>query len=445
MPLTPDDLAYLTEFYRAFDPGKPLPADDERYVALDTHSAECVGPRGVSATGLIEQTITLDPDKATAQLLSGSRGAGKSTELSRLAHRLEQQGFTVLSADAREYLTLVEPLNISHLLLVLAGAFGEKTGEVAGGNQLRASIWQRLTQFLKSEVTVTEASFNVGLADVKASLRTEAPFKKQVQKALAGRLHVVVGQVHDLIAQCVAEIRAATKVKGIVFLFDSLEQLRGTSLNAPAVYQSVETVFASHADALHLPQCHVVYTVPPWLGVLNQQVGSHFDSGRVRMLPMTRLWERSRERPEHKPGFDCMREVVERRGDWKRLLGKPATLHRLIAQSGGYLRDLFLLLREVVRLARMEQRLPASKAIVDQAISLIARDYQRISDQDREWLKRIGENLANSLPTVGDLPRLAALFENHLILCYHNGEEWFDVHPLVRSLVLPGPSPKGTP
>ncbi len=29
------------------------------------------------------------------------------------------------------------------------------------------------------------------------------------------------------------------------------------------------------------------------------------------------------------------------------------------------------------------------------------------------------------------LPELARFLETHLILCYRNGKEWYDVHPLI--------------
>ena len=35
------------------------------------------------------------------------------------------------------------------------------------------------------------------------------------------------------------------------------------------------------------------------------------------------------------------------------------------------------------------------------------------------------------------LPSLSRFFDTHLVLFYRNGEEWYDVHPLVGSTFAP--------
>jgi len=36
-----------------------------------------------------------------------------------------------------------------------------------------------------------------------------------------------------------------------------------------------------------------------------------------------------------------------------------------------------------------------------------------------------------SLDDADRLPDLARFLDTHLMLCYHNGQEWYDVHPLI--------------
>ncbi len=51
----------------------------------------------------------------------------------------------------------------------------------------------------------------------------------------------------------------------VVFIFDSLEQIRGSLSNEQEVTRSVELLFSSYLKLLAIPYLHVVYTVPPWL------------------------------------------------------------------------------------------------------------------------------------------------------------------------------------
>ena len=51
----------------------------------------------------------------------------------------------------------------------------------------------------------------------------------------------------------------------VVFLFDSLEQIRGSLSEEQEVTRSVETLFANYLKLLQIPYLHVVYTVPPYV------------------------------------------------------------------------------------------------------------------------------------------------------------------------------------
>jgi hypothetical protein len=63
-------------------------------------------------------------DGSSVRLFSGFSGSGKTTELRRLQKRLDENYF-VLYANALEYVNASEPIDITDLLMVLAGAFSE--------------------------------------------------------------------------------------------------------------------------------------------------------------------------------------------------------------------------------------------------------------------------------------------------------------------------------
>ncbi len=107
-----DPVRTLRDAYNTADPAVPLPSGDPRYV-------DCTDVRG--NRDVVRQTfdtITWS-DSNTAQLLTGHRGCGKSTELLRLQARLEEAGYTVIYFGADDDLD-VNDIIYSDLLLAVA-------------------------------------------------------------------------------------------------------------------------------------------------------------------------------------------------------------------------------------------------------------------------------------------------------------------------------------
>jgi pantothenate kinase-related protein Tda10 len=83
------------KIYNAFDPKESLLPDDPRYV-------ECSEARG-SVRLLSRMADTVKADKPTCQLLSGHRGCGKTTELTRLRRLLEESFYVVVYCEVDDY------------------------------------------------------------------------------------------------------------------------------------------------------------------------------------------------------------------------------------------------------------------------------------------------------------------------------------------------------
>ena len=118
------DNAFLQSFYQQLI-DKPLEPDDRLYVPLYEKGATSPS----DPVNELQATIEWSPIES-AQLFSGFRGTGKSTELRRLKAQLEkappEQGSTkVVLCDMQEYLNLTTPIDVSDFLLAVAGAFGD--------------------------------------------------------------------------------------------------------------------------------------------------------------------------------------------------------------------------------------------------------------------------------------------------------------------------------
>ena len=225
----------------------------------------------------------------------------------------------------------------------------------------------------------------------------------------------------------------------VVFLFDQLEQMRGGLSTEQDVIRSVERIFTLHLDRLRLPYMHVVYTVPSWLKFVG--------TGMVEMtlLPTCHLWDNKPDRPDTPAALDPFRDVVRKRltdDGLRRILGEDAAqrdnrIDTLIRMSGGHLRDLLRLLREVVMRATTLRSLPVRDSVITSAIAAVRRDFLPIAQSDAVWLAAIASVRATALPNI-EAPavnRLSRFLDNHYVLYFVNDDEWFDIHPLIREKV----------
>ena len=431
--MTPDDRIFLKRFFQnlldqSLDPSDP---SEKRYVPL-YKAPELVDEDPVD---LLADAIEWTSE--SVQLLSGYRGTGKSTELKRLKARLEESGYLVFLCDVEDYLNLSTPIDVSDFLMIVAGMFGEAADEFlkAKGHNADGSFWEWIHDFLKqTKVEAVELSAALGTngasVGIKANLKSSPAFKQRLQEHMAGHLGTFVSAVREFIEDRVKLLRQHYPEKEIVLLLDSVEHIRGTLANAEDVHGSVEKLFSAHSEKLHLPGIHVIYTVPPYLKIRYPNVDALYEPGGLIVLPAVKLFEQDENRTPIPANFDAMERVVRQRGDWRRLLGNDRSLlDRLICNSGGHLRDLLRLLSQVLLRTR---ELPVSGRTVDAAISQVRSTFLPIPNVDALWLAGIADSYQVDLEELAALPSLSRFFDTHLVLCYRNGEEWYDVHPLVR-------------
>lgn len=435
--MTAENRGFLKEFFRSVK-RESLEPTDSPYVSI--YDSPAIGFDDPMA--LLEKGIEWTPGQSV-QLFSGFRGTGKSTELRRLRNNLKASGYLVVLCDIEDYVNLSLPIEITDFLLAVAGAFSDalEGAELLGSNPARASYWERFAHFLtKTKVKLDELGLemNVKAAAVsaKASLKRDPSFKEKLETALRGHLGAFADSVNAFFEDAVRDLQERHGIsREVVLLVDSLEHLQGTFTKAEEVHQSAETLFAHHADKLHFKNLHVVYTVPPYLKVRYPNIGTLYRPGGFLLLPSIKIQERNREGTAgaaFEPGVALLRDLVSKRGDWRKLLGTQENLDQLIRFSGGHLRDLLYLLGEVLRRA---QGLPVEGRVVEAAIDQVRTEFLPIADQDAVWLERVAQTQTAALEQSGQLPHLARFFDTHMVLCYRNGCEWYDVHPLIAEVV----------
>jgi hypothetical protein len=427
--LTTDDQQFLKGLYQKLQ-DRPLEPGDPLYQPVYEHPG-CEDP--VKELG---RRINY-ADVESLSLFSGFRGSGKTTELFRLRKRLKDAGVTVLYADALEYIDPASPVEIADLLIVLAGAFSDALAkeriDISTDN-----YWTRLrNSLLKTDVGVKELGLKAGAdgagVDLKLEFRTSPLFRQRLSKHMSGRIGELRGEVLQFSGD---GIKALRKTRGddakVVFLFDSLEQIRGSLSNEHEVTHSVEVLFSTHLKLLEIPFVHVVYTVPPWLKFVLPGVS-------MIVLPCLRLWNNDSDRSECASGGSALSFLVKKRfGEegLQRFFGANSLVRarKLIALSGGHFRDLLLLLRETV--LRTDD-LPVPEEAIDRAIVRVRSNFLPIAIEDARWLADIERERDTLLRTTDaiEVNRLTRFLDTHVVLYLKNGTEWYDVHPLVRDEV----------
>ncbi|MDH5674771.1 MAG: hypothetical protein OEZ06_21765 [Myxococcales bacterium] len=259
---------------------------------------------------------------------------------------------------------------------------------------------------------------------------------------LAAKLETLLGskpkRLREFVHGVVEEIAVGVAPKQLVLLVDGLDKFVVPRDRVVAVYRAMADLFFQQAALLRLPASHVAYVIPPYLGLLHKGLVQAY--GRLHILPSVEVRERrSLGGGRHEPGLRCLEEVASRRLDLDALCGaeRRQAIDELALASGGHVRDLFNLLRQVLRKATsLGPPVPLSTVgLTREALSQDRGGLFRPTLQLLDEVRR-SESLASL-----DQDRMGAFadaMDEYLILGYRNGSQWFDVHPLVEPLLDEG-------
>jgi energy-coupling factor transporter ATP-binding protein EcfA2 len=226
----------LRDAYNAADPAVPLPSGDPRYV-------DCTDVRG--ERDVVQQmlkTITWSASN-TAQLLTGHRGCGKSTELLRLKARLEEAGYAVIYFEADEDLD-VNDIIYSDLLLGMARRIESQLRQehdIALDPKLLENVQHWFAEVLYTEdgwrqvqrELEAEATLGVGLpegvpilarllARVTGQIKTGHDVREEIRRKLDPRISLLIENLNLLILRATERLRHQGR-RGLVLLIDNLD------------------------------------------------------------------------------------------------------------------------------------------------------------------------------------------------------------------------------
>lgn len=434
-----DDFEILRGIYNAFDPFRPLPAKDPVYV-------DCREVRGDGDILVELGNQILLAERFTHQLYTGHRGAGKSTELLRLAKFLEEQGFRVvyfaaddedIDAEDAQYTDILLACT-RHLLQVLKGP---QENPVWRWVQSRM---QALTELLQSEITLENISIESQItqfAKLTATLKASPDTRAKIRQIVEPHTVSLIEALNQFIAQAMANSSYQSTQK-LVVIADNLDRITPVIVGEGA-RSNHEQIFIDRNEQLKALSCHVIYTVPISLVYSGRATDLRdiYDTD-PQVLPM--IMVREPDWKVYQPGLEIMKDIIAKRvyqteavnaslGLDSRIFDAPETLNQLCLMSGGHVRNLMLLAQSSVR---RTQSLPIEARTVKRAITE-ARNTYRNAVYERQW--SVLAQVSRTKKVLNDEVHRELLF-NRCILEYRFLDEkdelqcWYDVHPLIRGI-----------
>lgn len=414
---------------------EPLDSDDPYYVKLLEESS------GGDPIVALWKRIKL-AESESVHLLTGFRGNGKSTQLRRLKRMLEEDpNCIVLLVDMLDYVFMTKPISISDFILSLMAALASYAEDFSVDPTLKRPIREyadRVFGLLKStRIEIEDIRLKTPLAELGMKLKTDDSFKHQVQQQLEGRLTEIVYQAREFVTQVVEGLRAQKNNSDlkVILLVDSLEQLRGMGEDAYVVHDSVKELFFGQASNLTFPLLHIVYSVPPYLPVLDQNPGRALGGNPITQWPNIHV--RKKDGTPDRYGLGKMIELIEKRfPNWTDVISKR-NVTKFSECSGGDIRNFFQLLREAALSLMIAQKggekVTLDNSMVNRVIQQLKNELLPLAEEDAGWLAKIHKSKEVSLPNEDMLADLARLFDSNRIMNYQNGEPWYDIHPLLIS------------
>jgi hypothetical protein len=429
----------LKDAYNSSNPVEPLPLGDPRYV-------NCTPVRGnEDVVAQMFNTITWS-DVHVAQLFTGHRGSGKSTELLRLQARLEQAGYVVLFFEADDDLDLND-LEYTDLLLSIArrvvSDLHDKGIDLPAGLLQNVADWfceTLYTEEQRREINrelAAEAKLGIGLdekmplvarllARLTGQIKTGRVVKNEIRHRLDPQISQLIGNLNLLLDRAHERIRRQEKQE-LVLLIDNLDRIVIRDLGDGRTTH--HALYVEHGEQLRALHCHVVYTVPISVMYSDRATTVTAIFPDYQVLPMLKV--RARDGSDYPTGIGYLRDILASRMDLDLLFTADA-IDGLCRNSGGHPRDLMLLVRYACNYApRHVWPRPITLEVVRRAEAHLVAEYSRMIPEDHfPMLARV-----HLLKTVqNDEPHQLMLYNLSVLEYINDAPPWHDVHPAVTKL-----------
>jgi hypothetical protein len=410
----------------ALDFEMPLESGDARYVDLGQS-------RGTDVCGRLQTLLERQPaDRWMHAVFASHRGAGKSTELKKLANAVRGQYFAVY-CEANVEMDSVK-FSMEDLLLVIARVIEEQMRKrntpIPAAELRKVEDWfsqvvltgEQSKSFLAGVQTEAKAEGGIPfvaklLASLTAGFKVESTHRELVKNTLRKFPGTLMTLVNNLLDAASQQLQA--RGLRLLLLIDNMDRYDP---------QVVDELLVQSSDRFKSLRCHMIVTPP--IGLVLKAESQNIESVfRCETMPTVKLREPSQGYEQFSgTGREALLDALGRRIDLDRLMPDPAARNRLVSASGGAIRELLELAQDAT--------LDADGDCITLA------DVNRTLDRRRNRLRdRIDANgWWDTLATLAETKRLDKAPE-FLEVVYqrlafqYNGKVWYDVHPLIAELL----------
>jgi len=366
--------------------------------------------RGENVIKQLHREISYSEDQPSCQLFTGHIGCGKSTELSQLKARLQEDGFHVVYFEATDDLDVAD-VELTDILLAIArqvSASLEKSKIQLKPTGFKAFL-QQTAEFLQTPIELTgeaefggakikadtekgvEFSLPLGLAKITAKTKDSQQMRSKLRQHLEPQTNKILTLINDEIIKIAQEQLKQKGSKGLVVIVDNLDriQYQKTSSSSKPL---PEYLFVDRGEQLRKINCHLVYTLPLALNysnereALKQRLGGGSSPIILPMVPV-----KTRDGEDHLEGMKLLRELVVKRAFPEakseecpalvtKIFDSSETLDKLCRVSGGHVRNLVGMLRICLR----KDDPPISGKVLDKVIKK-ERDGLLSAIDEEEW------------------------------------------------------------
>jgi hypothetical protein len=371
------------------------------------------------------------PSEQNSHLLLGHFGCGKSTELNKLAVRLEQDGQPVFIINCQQELNGSD-VSVWDLMILATDGLCQiaNNKNISVEDELLDEIYDYLHADVETttdivdleDITVdggvdasTPRIFKIAKAfvDFKAQMKSNTTTRTTIRKKMDTQASIWLEYIHKLSHT----ISLALNGKQPVLIFEDLEKI---SLSVERFFSIFENLVLAQ---LSFP---AIYTFPislsyePRFGNLDFYYSCH-------ILPMIKVRERNGDRAS---GVDTIKDIVAKRTELS--LFDDDVLEDLIMRTGGSLRDLFARLQSASRRAAHQKRTTISQGDIDKSLLELRSDLVRRIEQPA--YDKLAELHRGEKRAIRDRPFLLEMTHAHVVLEY-NGERWNDLHPMITEFL----------
>jgi hypothetical protein len=353
---------------------------------------------------------------------SGHRGCGKSTELLHLmANPGIQRKYWPVNFSIREEADIID-MDFRDILLAIGSRMFRDYRKCGGRlpDQLLKELngWRGKVEEEVKTIHSGRAGFELGAnldaffagtgLKMKLEPATRAELRQVFEKDITGLITVINN---------IATAIYSKEHRIPLVLIDDLDKPN---------LEEARAIFHDRREIMMQPNCAIIYTVSSALFYTKE-----FEAIRDQaiFLPNIKLHPFAQPDVRDRDGFQTLRRFVYVRMN-PDLIDNQA-LEEAISYSGGVFREMARIMRTAIGRARRRKSPKVEIIDVEWAATEIRNEYRRILDEgDIEILKRV-----HKLNRLEYDERLRPLLQLLAILEYRNGENWCDIHPVLRRLI----------